>query len=376
MAVGGYLSAAAHAGIVSWLIWYGDFNGKPLELPATEVSIVTSEQFDILANANQPEVEDLAEQIAPPLEESAPSFSATQDAAPEVQTSEAQAELERDPLPERIPEAIARPEEVVIIPPTELQAPQVIPDETLPSVASLRPTPRPAPRVAPTAVAPPPPDLDIGDIQRDEVGPEESPDPQPEEQPAQAPEEAATEIVTEAETPNSAPTRSLRPQARPSRPAETAVATNEATSDPTSESDPVADALAEALAAALEGNSAGSSDATTPSPAEERQLAIAAVQGMQLAISECWRLGAMSTEVLSTVVKVGMELTPDGRPIESSFYLATQSGGTPESGQLAYQNARRAIIECGARGYELPKAQYDLWRYVEMTFNPELMRGR
>ena len=36
--------------------------------------------------------------------------------------------------------------------------------------------------------------------------------------------------------------------------------------------------------------------------------------------------------------------------------------------------ARRAIIRCGARGFELPPEKYEQWRDIEMTFDPERMR--
>ncbi|MEM9438259.1 MAG: energy transducer TonB, partial [Pseudomonadota bacterium] len=38
--------------------------------------------------------------------------------------------------------------------------------------------------------------------------------------------------------------------------------------------------------------------------------------------------------------------------------------------------ARRAIIRCGATGFDLPREKYDQWRQIEMTFNPEEMRTR
>ena len=62
-------------------------------------------------------------------------------------------------------------EEVVIIPPL-LSWPQ--PEVEHPKLleTSLAPKPRPALRVAPVAVAPPAPDIDIGDITRDAAAPQ------------------------------------------------------------------------------------------------------------------------------------------------------------------------------------------------------------
>ena len=40
----------------------------------------------------------------------------------------------------------------------------------------------------------------------------------------------------------------------------------------------------------------------------------------------------------------------------------------------AFEAARRAIIRCGAQGFDLPREKYDHWRDIEMVFNPEKMR--
>ena len=39
-----------------------------------------------------------------------------------------------------------------------------------------------------------------------------------------------------------------------------------------------------------------------------------------------------------------------------------------------YEAARRAIIRCGAKGFQLPPEKYEQWRNIEMEFNPERMR--
>lgn len=44
------------------------------------------------------------------------------------------------------------------------------------------------------------------------------------------------------------------------------------------------------------------------------------------------------------------------------------------SATQAFEAARRAILRCGATGYDLPAEKYGQWRDIEMTFNPEKMR--
>ena len=40
----------------------------------------------------------------------------------------------------------------------------------------------------------------------------------------------------------------------------------------------------------------------------------------------------------------------------------------------SYEAARRAILRCGTKGYDLPQEKFGQWRDIEMTFNPEKMR--
>ena len=49
-------------------------------------------------------------------------------------------------------------------------------------------------------------------------------------------------------------------------------------------------------------------------------------------------------------------------------------GGSDTSARQAFEAARRAIIRCGATGYDLPIEKYEQWREIEMTLNPERMR--
>ena len=100
------------------------------------------------------------------------------------------------------------------------------------------------------------------------------------------------------------------------------------------------------------------------------------VRGMQLAIEECWNLGTLSSAALSTTVVVEMELTLDGKPVPNSIKMLAYSGGDDIRAELAFETVLRAIQECGADGFELPKDQFETWRRVKLIFNPEKMRVR
>ena len=203
--------------------------------------------------------------------------------------------------------------------------------------------------------------------------------PPEEEQEATQPEAATTEIVTEAETPqSSAPTTSIRPQARPARP-EPPVETAEPdpapapdpTPEPAEERDPIADAVADAVNDALTSDTQGQTDQPAPLGPP---LTSGERDGLRLAVSQCWNLGSSSTDAMKTTVVVLVQMQPNGVP--SGIELVSSEGPTQDAVQTAFQAARRAVIRCGANGYNLPSEKYEQWREIEMTFNPENMRLR
>ena len=128
--------------------------------------------------------------------------------------------------------------------------------------------------------------------------------------------------------------------------------------------------MAAALAEALSGTT---SEPETQGTATEA-LAPQVIRGMQLAISPCWNLGASSSAALFTTVVVGMELTIEGKPLADSISLLDYEGGNDESAKQVFRAAKRAILRCGAQGFELPAEQYSIWRNIEFVFNPAEMR--
>ena len=374
MSTGSYISLTLHTGLVGWLLFGGDFDPKPLEVPVTEVSVVSAELFDILVNNTPPSIDTSLEKATtqPDIEQSEPPIGPVMDIAPEKTTQGLSPNVQNDTLPESVPDKPVRMEEVVIIPPVDLAEPDVEHPKLLET--SLAPKPRPALRVAPVAVAPPAPDIDIGDITIDAAAPQAVLAEVAQEQTAKAPEATSPEIVTEAENPSEAikisklaPPRSVRPQKRP-LPRPLVETPEEQTTSVAAPIDPLAVALAEALSGAdvvpeAEGN-------------VTEALAPQVIRGMQLAISPCWNLGASSSAALFTTVVVGMELSIEGKPLANSIYLVGYEGGDSESAQRAFESAQRAIKECGAQGFELPADQYSAWQNVEITFNPEKMRVR
>lgn len=218
------------------------------------------------------------------------------------------------------------------------------------------PAPAPEPAVATPEPSPPP------------TPPADSPRPAPELAPAEpAPAPRQPEPPAPADA---APKPAAPPKPRPQR----AESDAEAAADqepPTSElpEEEEEDGLADAIAAAV-----AEATAEEASSLAGASLDAGARDGLRLAVSRCWNLHSTWSDALDVVVVVGFRLDRDGRPMEGSIKLLDSSGGSDAAAERAYGAARRAIIRCGANGYDLPPEKYDLWRNVEITFNPEEMR--
>ena len=127
--------------------------------------------------------------------------------------------------------------------------------------------------------------------------------------------------------------------------------------------------MEDALAAALSGGA----DVEAPEPSGP-PLTSGEKDALRVAVSQCWNVGSLSTEALKTTVGVGGSLAHDGKPDSGSIRLLSSTGGSATAAKQAYEAARRAIIRCGSRGFQLPPEKYAQWRDIEMTFNPERMR--
>ena len=87
----------------------------------------------------------------------------------------------------------------------------------------------------------------------------------------------------------------------------------------------------------------------------------------------CWvvDVGDESSEV---IVTIKVELTREGKV--SSTELMSAKGGSHAAKRKAFQAARRAILRCQRRGYNLPRDKYDFWKTIEITFDPTYMRKK
>lgn len=355
MQTGAKISGVAHVGLILAALFGGAFSSEPPEVEVAEVSLISAEQFAALSAGPVPQAE--------PQTAVAPSAEAQPETPPPTEPNiepEAVQEVTPEPAPEPEPEPVVEAPEPEPEPEPE-PTPQAEAETAPPPVERVAPEPAPAPEVQPDPEA------------RPEVAQDQNAETQTERQEATAPPEATDRIRPEPPDQEVAlaPARSIRPTARP--PAR-APSPDPTPAQPAAEPAPAprdtAAAVNSALAAALGG---GETEAPVPAGPP---LSAGEKDALRVSVSQCWNVGSLSSAALATTVVVSVSLGQDGKPETGSIRMLSSSGGDAGSARQAFEAARRAIIRCGARGFDLPSEKYAHWRDVEMTFNPERMRIR
>ena len=382
MHTGHYISGAGHLGLIAFMLFGRVFTPDPEPFEMQEVSVLSAAEFDAIVAASQSpqQASEVEQPVAPAPPTPIPEVAATPDSAiqqpPPIQSE--------TPPPDPTPQVVEQtPPPAADVSDTAPQSPEP-PAEVAVLVPEVAPVavPRPVERVAPEAVAQPDPEARPDVVEQQATTPDAPAETVVEEaQVATAPEEATTEIVTEAaETPKAAPNQSPRPPARRPTPPSPQVAEPVEVPTPTPptptptptqpavDTDAVAAALAEAL---------GTPDtpaATAPAAPTGPPLTSGEKESLRLAVSACWNVGSLSSEALRTTVVVSVAMNQDGTPKTDTITITSSSGGSQAAAGQAFEAARRAIIRCGSRGYQLPLDKFGQWQNIEMTFNPERMR--
>lgn len=395
--IGVTVSAAGHVGFVLWVLLGGMlFRQQPSDpVSFSEVSMISEQEFAALeAAAAAAASETPTTAPEPPAAPSAPEVSEPPAPRP---VEEKRPDPKPQPEPEPQPEPDPAPDvadltpptpEVPDLPPSPLAQPVEEPSTAVLATVSPKPKPRPAPRVAPTPSEAPAPDAQVSEQAvaetKAEPTPEAPPKPEPPKEEA-APPEATTQIVTEAtetddKPESSAPLTSSRPKPRPKKPEAPAADAKPAETKTASAATPkpAEDPLKAALDEAMSGG-AGNAGAETARQGQGRAasgppLTSGEKEGLRVAVSACWNTGSLSTDALRVTVTLAVSMSPDGRPDAGSIQMIGYEGGTDAAARQAYEAARRAIIRCGANGYDLPAEKYEQWAEIEMVFNPEKMR--
>tara|TARA_R110001583_G_scaffold129304_2_gene281059 strand:- start:22085 stop:23251 length:1167 start_codon:yes stop_codon:yes gene_type:complete len=383
---GQYISGAGHLGLIAYMIFGGMFLSpkKTESVDVQEVALISEAEFAALSTTSTaPETFAEAETLKAPVAETAPAPTPIEDSTPEVQPSEAPPPDVPEPRPE-VSESLPAPVAVDPTPPSPQVEPELSledPGAGLPDIPDRKPTPRPVPRISDQVVSTPEPQPEISDAPVEATSDTADTEKVVEQTQEQAaPQETTTEIVTEAEKPSGMST-SPRPKSRPANLAAQAAAQKPAeapkpeTPKPATPKPDPADAVANAAAEAAAALAAEAAETpAAPKRPVGPPLTGGEREGMRVAVSQCWNVGAMSTEAMRTKITVGVAMNEDGTPQAGSISLLGFEGGTETGAQSAFEVARRAIIRCGARGFPLPVDKYDHWRNIEMTFDPEQMR--
>ncbi|MEP4198754.1 MAG: energy transducer TonB [Aliishimia sp.] len=358
---GTVVSGAGHVALIGWLVFGGVFSSSPPEMEVQQVSVISAGEFAALLNrAPVPNAAtEVAEPAPPPTPEPAPTPDVTE--APTIEAPEPLPPPEPpqdDPLPEIAPEPPQ--EDVAVLAPDVAETP--VPDQA--ETIAQEPVAEPDVEATPDEQA-------QEAVTEDGVG-ETVQEPQDE----TAPPETTTEIVTEADEPARAPTQSLRPPSnRPTRPTPTPTPTETETQTQTTEVEPqepedTTTAVNDALAAALQES------VEPPARPSGPPLTGSELEGLRVAVSSCWNVGALSSEAAETKVVVAVSMNENGKPKNETIRLVSSSGGGEAAAKRVFDTARRAIIRCGSAGFPLPVEKFGQWQEIEMTFNPEGMFWR
>lgn len=106
-----------------------------------------------------------------------------------------------------------------------------------------------------------------------------------------------------------------------------------------------------------------------PEPAPSEDLPDSVVDGIQVAITRCWNVGSLSSDALKTKIWVNFSID-DGLVAGDSIVLSKDQGESSRAEEEAYQAAKRAILRCSVRGYDVPDGYYDL----TVLFDPQRMK--
>jgi outer membrane biosynthesis protein TonB len=263
-------------------------------------------------------------------------------------------------------------------PETEDQKPVEVEQAVLPK-PSETPVPDDAPREEPVREVTPEPEPEP--VPATEVAsipePRQEVKPDPVEEAVVEPEPTPVEEPQESRIPETVPLPTSRPETPPAQTAKTDER-KEAEPNPQTASTPPApesDSREDEVAALLNqeqasGGGAQRSTETASFGGDQNtggsELTQSEMDALRAQIQACWNppaaldAGDLRVSIRFRLDKSGMV---DGRPD-----VAKSSGN-----RAADESARRAILICGQRGYNLPAEKYDAWRDVVVNFDPSEM---
>ena len=375
MHIGHYISGLAHSGFLFWAILGSLFQSNdPPPIDMVTVSVVSTAEYAAIIMPDVPPDAELSldDMLMPSLDaEALPDQPTTEEAVDKLSDPD---RIDRSLKPDDIPET-----------PDPLRVPTPQLDDKLPAMdtpssdtlALLQSSdkfeaPQKADRIAPMAVAPSAPDIQIDEqvqkatLPSEIVKPPEQPKPEQVPEPKETVELEAANVITP-EVPKDIPTApkiSLRPKARPAPQPELKPVVKPEPENNTQ------DSINAAVQTALKNTT---NPAQTKKAPSGRPMTDSEKNGLRLSVEKCWNVNVGSPAANVTVI-VSISMNPDGSVVSNSLSLKNSQGGSDDAVQAAFQAARRAILRCQGKSYDLPKEKYDHWREIEFTFDPKKMR--
>ena len=130
------------------------------------------------------------------------------------------------------------------------------------------------------------------------------------------------------------------------------------------------------MAALMKRQASTSSREAKRAPLGEK-LSISEIDAIKRQVERCWLVPAAigAKDVENMVVKIKMKLNPDGRlrevRIVDRFRLETNA-----TYKAVAESALRAVRNPRCSKFNLPLAKYEIWKDIELRFNPGEMVGR
>jgi len=386
MRAGVYISAAAHLALIAFVIFGGPvFEAtKETRLQVTDVTLVDAAVLDAVASRAPQPPRTQTDTPTPPRIVETQTLTPTVDSRPAAEPSPAQPAPSAETPPDL--SDIAEAPAVAVVSSAELvELPSNAPDEPVglggvspvaiegqdvpvsPEALALAVPPKPsdAPRVDTTAAPKPPTDAVRAETDAPEVVADEMSVEPEDERPEEAPDEATTNISpdpVEVPPPSVAPLASVRPRGRPAGLAR-----------PARES-PAESANVASTAEAPEQTTATSETASAaPALPVGPPLTGGEIDGLRLAIRDCWAVPAGLRNAEELEVVVGVTLSQEGKIVGNKVRWLEPSDQSDPRFRAAYRAARSAMIRC--QPYEMPRGKYAQWKDLEVVFNPEGMKG-
>ena len=381
MNAGTYISLALHVGILGAALFGMEFEAEPSERPVTDVSIISSIDYDILTQNVQPNLSLAPDALfpTPKIPDSLTFLPPTPETSPRPKLKALVTQLDLEP--KVIPEAPLPPkpvENTTPLPPVIEEA-EVISDPEEPIQETVV-----TENLASEQVAPPAAEAAVSEEVTKAASPSDEPAVVETEAEEAAPEAAATDFVAETDdvleslpSKTSAPETSSRPKirSRPKRVVEVAgeIPLNE--TDLVSPVQVVDNAVELALLAAMSNPEVADPVSTTQQADDGGEMDQSGIVQaiIQTTVDPCLSKHAVSESAAgrATTVFVSLVFNKGGYLRSNGIGLDGFEGGIEEDANTSFKAIRAAILECGGKGFDLPTESHALWENVVIRFLPE-----